>query len=385
MWWGTPQETPLKVDQGAPGSTGQSAPSSGASKPPTEADVNMMEPQTAHDSPLAEGIRGLFARSELCDVVLVAGEKKFPVHKAMLAAMSSNFGSYLRHQTSGGQGDDPMQGMLSPIVASPPASEAPALEPAATPTAPAEGQTEAGATAPDAAGEKAPAEPAGTEAPAQEAAATESPPAASGSEVPAPLPELQVVGIESTEALDIVLSYVYTVGTGAPWEYKPTTAEANKDILRLARHFGMPHLHEHAARWLTRGLTTANVVDRLVTCEELNLGLLREKIMEQLTKNPSELSVVSSSPEIMKHPRILQDLLVLFASLRGMGPPVQAKPEVKAEPEVQAEPKAEEKQPEEPKVEKPAEKPTKKAEIHAAEKRVADKPPAKRAKKAGGA
>merc|ERR1711920_859848 len=81
----------------------------------------------------------------------------------------------------------------------------------------------------------------------------------------------------------------------------------------------MGHLHELAARWLTKALTTQNVVERLVTCEEFGLGLLREKIIEQLTANPAELTIVSSSPEIMKHPRILQDLLMQVACLCGVG------------------------------------------------------------------
>ena len=48
--------------------------------------------------------------------------------------------------------------------------------------------------------------------------------------------------------------------------------------------------------------------------QEFDLGKLREKIIEQLTASPQELAKVSSSLEIMKHPRILQDLLVHMAS-----------------------------------------------------------------------
>merc|ERR1719323_2612161 len=112
-----------------------------------------------------------------------------------------------------------------------------------------------------------------------------------------------------------MLSYVYRVGTRAAWEYKPSSSEVNKDVLRLARSFGLPQLHEYAARWLTKGLTTANVVSRLVICDELGLGLLREKIIEELTAHPAGLTMVSTSPEIMQHPKILQDLLIRVASV----------------------------------------------------------------------
>lgn len=354
---------------------------------PTNADVSM-EPQTARDSPLAEGIRGLYAREELCDVVLVAGEKKFPVHKAMLAAMSGNFCGYLRHLAAGNsESEDPMQGMLSRVEMAPAAAQAaetPAAEPAPAEPAAAEGGAAVADADPAAAGADASA----PAAPAQEEAAA-SPSATSAAEVSAPILELQVGNIESSEALFIMLSYVYTVGTGAPWEYKPPTAEVNRDILKLARHFGLPHLHEHAARWLTGGLTTANVVGRLVTCEELGLGLLREKMLERLAANAEVLTQVSSSPEIMTHPRILQDLLFKVASRRG-APATQGTEEASDKVEQKAE-KAEEKQPEEPKAEKiqkteRVEKQPKKAEIPVAEKRVADKPPAKRIKRgAGGA
>jgi len=145
------------------------------------------------------------------------------------------------------------------------------------------------------------------------------------------------------------------VGTGAPWEYAPSSAEVNKDVLRLARHFGLQHLHEHAARWLAKGLTTANVVERLVTCEEFGLGLLREKIMEQLTKNPAELATVSSSTEIMKHPKILQDLLMQVASAARAGAAAAAAAEKEKEDKAREEKEKEKEKEREKEKEKEAE------------------------------
>jgi len=129
--------------------------------------------------------------------------------------------------------------------------------------------------------------------------------------------ELHVKGIETSEALETLLSFVYVACTGGRWIYTPTSDLVNKDVLRLARHFDMPRLHEHAARWLVKDLTTANVVDRLATCEEFGLRMLHDKIVEQLTANPTELTIVSCSPELTRHPRILQDILVQVAMLAG--------------------------------------------------------------------
>merc|ERR1712060_627929 len=49
--------------------------------------------------------------------------------------------------------------------------------------------------------------------------------------------------------------------------------------------------------------------------------------MGQLTLNPAELTVVSSSLEIMKHPRILQDLLMAVARLAGVPQPASKQEE----------------------------------------------------------
>ncbi|CAE7341444.1 Zmynd10 [Symbiodinium sp. CCMP2456] len=198
---------------------------------------------------------------------------------------------------------------------------------------------------------------------------------------------VQVNGLSSSEAMHILLDYIYKGSAAASWEYKATTAQVNKEILRLARYFGFSQLHEHAARWLAKGLTTENVVDRLVTCEEFGLGLLREKITERLALKPAEMMQVCSSPEITKHPRILQDLLVQVASLKKGGTeatedakeekqePKEEKPvkHDKAEKEKEKQEKAE--KPEKPekkheKAEKP-EKPSKQAEKQTGKKRKA--------------
>merc|ERR1719401_971696 len=171
--------------------------------------------------------------------------------------------------------------MLTPVAVAPPV-------PPDAPAPPAASIEEGGAAA------SPPPRPAGA-ASASPAPPEGRPPAAEGSPEPLPPPappaafseqrrlELLVGCIQTAEAMRIMLKYVYAVGTGAPWEYQPSSAEVNKDVLRLARHFELPHLHELAVRWFGTGLTTDNVVERLATCEEFGLGLLRDKILEQLT------------------------------------------------------------------------------------------------------
>merc|ERR1712217_724383 len=245
--------------------------------------------------------------------------------------MSIKFRQYLKMEAGS---EDPMGGILSPVEAAavaplaatqPLAADPPADTAAPTTDAPQAPSTDAPAVAATESVEKA-----GAEKPAEEPV---KPPEMIPEKKVAGKLELKVNVIKTSEAVQLMLDYVYQIGTGAAnWEYKPSSADVNKDVLRLARHFGFSHLHEFAARWLTKGLTTANVVERLVTCEEFDLGLLREKIIQQLTLNPQELTVVSSSLEIMKHPRILQDLLLAVASLAGVpGRNPASKPEEKSD------------------------------------------------------
>lgn len=303
MWWGTPQGTPAGRD---------TAPTLG----PVPVDLALPgaaepEPVRAGGSPVAEGLRALFGRAQHCDVVFAVAGECFPAHVAILAAASAVFREFFLAHTRGGVGEgraETMQGLLT-------VAPQPGLAAAA------------GAGAP---------QPVVPDAGGQLADVGSAPGPAPGGQVhqPRSVLEVQVNGIATAEAVRIVLAYIYTAGTGAPWEYKASSAEVNKDVLRFSRHFGLPQLHEHAARWLVQDLTTDNVVDRLATCDEFGLGLLREKIFEQLTANPAELTVVSSSPELTQHPRILQDLLVQVASLCGAGerPPKKALAPEKAIP-----------------------------------------------------
>mmetsp|Transcript_82263 Transcript_82263/g.158918 ORF Transcript_82263/g.158918 Transcript_82263/m.158918 type:complete len:322 (-) Transcript_82263:117-1082(-) len=279
MFWGTPKRNAapllgtIPVDLVLPG-------------------AEQAESESARVSPLADGVQGLLGRSDHCDIVFTVARERFPAHGPVLAAASATFREFLMGSSGGSspsdRAGDPMQGLL--VVAP---------RPAAT-----------GTTSP----------------PAEEISGgigDSSPPPVNIADASTPkrqrpqILELHVKGIETSEALETLLAFVYMAGTGGRWVYAPTSDLVNKDVLMLARHFGMPRLHEHAARWLVKDLTTANVVDRLATCEEFGLGLLHDKIVEQLTANPAELTVVSTSPELMRHPRILQDLLVQVAMLAG--------------------------------------------------------------------
>jgi len=123
-----------------------------------------------------------------------------------------------------------------------------------------------------------------------------------------------VKGISSEEAMHIMLDYVYSMGAAHKWKYSPTSMEVNQDVLRLSRSFQLLCLHEHASRFLVKGLTTDNLHERLALCEEFGLRLLRELILKEVASDPDMLAAASESPEIARHPRILQELLKLVGA-----------------------------------------------------------------------
>lgn len=126
--------------------------------------------------------------------------------------------------------------------------------------------------------------------------------------------ELEVTCASSPEAFQLMLDHVYGTGLGFSWEYSPSCAEVNQDVIRLAEAFELHFLREQAVRWLVKDLTTSNVVDRLVTCNEFNLCGLRAEIMRHLIADADKLRMVAEGTEIVKHPQVLQDILLSVAT-----------------------------------------------------------------------
>jgi len=283
----------------------------------TPLDLDVRPKRAAVDS-LSPGLQSLLSRRECCDIVFHLEKEEIEAHAVVLAATSPNFCKYLRQNNVCGlsrETADPgpcdMEELFTvfsarPVAEVPPAEQEPGQ---AEGTVPVESK-ESGETTGTSVERK---QEAGTDPVSVESEAK-------SAEVATPPGEaklrIQVQGL-SSPAMHILLDYVYKGSGSATWEYQAANAQVNKEVLRLARYFNYNQLHEHSARWLAKDLNTANVVDRLVTCEEFGLGLLREKITERLALKPAELMLVCSSPEITKHPRILQDLLVQVASLQG--------------------------------------------------------------------
>merc|ERR1712187_1011181 len=121
--------------------------------------------------------------------------------------------------------------------------------------------------------------------------------------------------INNPEAGRIMLDFMYGMDSSTWKEYNPRTQEVNKDVLRLAQNFKLPSLAEQATHWLSKDITTGNVVERLNICEEFNLQLLKDKILEQLTFNRVALSEVANSPQIVHHPKLMQSLLQMAAAV----------------------------------------------------------------------
>jgi len=121
--------------------------------------------------------------------------------------------------------------------------------------------------------------------------------------------EIRLGDIANPEAVKFMLNFLYQLDDKEMAEYNPRTQDINRDVLRLAKQFGLPGLSHRAMRWLAKDLTTGNVVERLQICDEFGLTELHEKILEQLTSNRQALAEVAHSPQIMTYPRLMQAML----------------------------------------------------------------------------
>jgi len=141
---------------------------------------------------------------------------------------------------------------------------------------------------------------------------------------------VQLDDISHPEAVKAMLDCIYRPGT----DYAPSSEDANRDVLRLAQRFCIAQLEGLASRWLATGLSSANVLDRLLACEEFALASVRDGIMAQLMNSPEELLALAKDPKVTGVPTVLQDLLVRIMSVLV----ADAKAETRAEAKPQGAP-----------------------------------------------
>jgi len=135
--------------------------------------------------------------------------------------------------------------------------------------------------------------------------------------------EIRLSDVENPEAVKIMLDYLYQTDAADWARDAPASQDVNRDVLRLAKQFELSGLTTKAAYWLSRGLTTANVVERLSICDEFDISNLREKIIEALTNDRDALAEIVHSPQLMSYPRLMQAILQRAANSVGSSPDAQ--------------------------------------------------------------
>lgn len=116
----------------------------------------------------------------------------------------------------------------------------------------------------------------------------------------------------SHEAANIAVRWMY--GELAVEAYDPTTAQVNEEVLKLSTELGLPRLAQICASHLARGVTIANVVERVRLCEAYGLTELRKAIITAIVDDRAALTAVSSNPATMGHPVLMHELLANIAS-----------------------------------------------------------------------
>lgn len=115
--------------------------------------------------------------------------------------------------------------------------------------------------------------------------------------------------VANPEAVKITLDYMYMLDEQDWAKFNPRTQAINRDVLQLAKQFDLAGLTQQAMHWLSKDLTTGNVVERLSICDEFGLSQLTDKILEQLTMNKQALAEVAHSHQIMSYPKLMQAIL----------------------------------------------------------------------------
>ncbi|CAJ1349528.1 unnamed protein product, partial [Effrenium voratum] len=269
----------------------------------------------ARERNLEEGIKSLYQTCQLYDLNLVVGKTRLPAHKVVLAALSRACCEEVRKAVAEYSGEGPDEKPKDRLEAQVPREE--------VQTSPAEAkEPEPAAGAPEENEPEGPAPPEVAASPAvysnQWKASEKSDPSptspseASVTEVkPRPERPEMVLDIASPEAARALLDMVYGLGS----EYHIHSDEANEDVLRLSRLLDVPCLQELATRYLAENLTTENAVARLQTCRQFGLEEMYEAIEQEVVMNREALEQVAAEEEVMKHPAILQSLLVRSARM----------------------------------------------------------------------
>lgn len=133
--------------------------------------------------------------------------------------------------------------------------------------------------------------------------------------------KLKLADVAHPEAVQAMLECIYGPPAGAEGakSYSPANEDVNRDVLRLAQRFQITQLQQQACGWLMSNLSTTNVLQRLLDCEELGLVDVRDNILGQITSNPKALWALANDPEVRKAPAVLQDLLIRVLSLLNIG------------------------------------------------------------------
>merc|ERR1712232_550619 len=121
--------------------------------------------------------------------------------------------------------------------------------------------------------------------------------------------EIQLSDIVNPEAVKILLDHMYQLDDKEWAKFNPRTQDVNREVLRLAAQFELPRLTQQAMQWLSKDLTTGNLVERLSICDEFGLTELSDKILEQLTNNREALAEVANCPQITSYPKLMQAML----------------------------------------------------------------------------
>eukprot|EP00811_Abedinium_folium_P037068 NODE_9717_length_1403_cov_6.709248.p1 GENE.NODE_9717_length_1403_cov_6.709248~~NODE_9717_length_1403_cov_6.709248.p1 ORF type:complete len:249 (+),score=66.82 NODE_9717_length_1403_cov_6.709248:40-786(+) len=119
------------------------------------------------------------------------------------------------------------------------------------------------------------------------------------------------LGNVSPEAAALLVRWIYEELDVAT--YHPSSPRINEELMRLSSTFDLPVLSEMCVARLAANITVETAVENMSLCQELGLIELRAAILLAIIKDKAMLRAVSSDVGTLQHPALMRELLVAIA------------------------------------------------------------------------
>jgi hypothetical protein len=114
------------------------------------------------------------------------------------------------------------------------------------------------------------------------------------------------------EVCDVLVRWLY--GEVSTKTYRPSSRQANSELLRIAHEFQLPKLAELCGLVIAKSATVEHFVNDVLLCESYGLPRLRTAMVQAIVADRAALDIVSRDPLTLEQPVLMRELLAGLAS-----------------------------------------------------------------------